>query len=196
MGLISIISNLGIEDGVCGRCVEPIICDGPTTCAELATCGPGGADISDADFELVIDGVARGTGDLKCGVGECEVANDTYLSSAPQSGSGCCCLYDSGGTGGGCGFLHIVWTWSICPPGCGGLTDWQIQAVLNIGGPQCSYAFEVFFTLSGAAANSAILTLCAGGEVELPYVSGDLACGPNGKCDGTGATAILRTIYP
>lgn len=173
-----------------------------TICEDLDNCGAGGASLTDADFELDVSGVVNDAGECPTVDAGCAGLNNVFLSSGPQSGASCQCILagENRGDLGTCvgGTIPIAYAWAISKPGCDlnastaasfytpNDTVWRIQAWLG----RAAGANGDVFELEGAAALAALATLCAEGEVTLPWVDGLNSCGADG------ATVKLRSIFP
>lgn len=171
-------------------------------CESLLECGPAGASILDADFELSVSGVSNTT--CTSPSTGCSGINGTFLNSAPQSFAEgtCICLIGGAGSLGFCGIKASGASWAIIPPDCNhkisgnfdtgfDTTNWRVEAFLGFANVNTALVTGGAFRLQGDAGLSAVLALCGGGEVTLPFWSET----SSDECLYSGATVKLKAMF-
>jgi hypothetical protein len=166
----------------------------PDGCLDLLLCGPGGQSILDATWEADIDGLGANAGGIFAGCDACSVFNGTYILDMLDSHVGCVnCPNGSQFDNSDCFTLSMHAF--LYDPGCED-GHWRIFGQIGISGAGASGAD---FELTGTAADGAVLTLCAGGEVSLPLIAlnGFGAAGPPdfATCATASPTLTIRTVY-
>jgi hypothetical protein len=198
--------GVGCEGNPCGE----FTCNPPEVCDDLATCGPGGADLSDADFEIGVSGVTT-TNCTGAGTG-CSALNDTFLFSAPQITCPSNDAFSSGSCGIGLGIQAPRIAWAIRPPGDNNAihdptnwsyppvdaSNWRVEVFMGFDDIGLSESWGDFFALWGDAGLAAVVALCSGGQVTLPHVEHKNPPGGHSgfHCDASGATVTLQSIFP